>query len=259
MSRPTYRNMEEFPLPRATRLPDRPNRGQPPLELHIPPCFRTPAHAFHPPPIDRPLRIQIEGPAVAIERLLPDTPWALGHWCPEFPQPPGPELARLTYQALYGRDPIVEEESTSKGSPGDMIVRDEYLGEVISARPGFELDYYGVTFDHLVPVDDLDPEVLQINIIEIEIDDGRYFHSFVPFSINVADYAGKKVLAIPRCCQRRKGTTDRARVNDGVLYHDGLIEFAEATQEDRERLRVAEKTGVSAQAPIARNADSGPM
>lgn len=29
------------------------------------------------------------------------------------------------------------------------------------------IDYYGVTFDHLVPADDTNPEVLQMNIIEI--------------------------------------------------------------------------------------------
>jgi hypothetical protein len=36
------------------------------------------------------------------------------------------------------------------------------------------IDYYGVTFDHLVPADDTNPEVLQINIIEIEEDNGVY-------------------------------------------------------------------------------------
>jgi hypothetical protein len=31
------------------------------------------------------------------------------------------------------------------------------------------IDYYGVTFDHLVPPDDTNPEVLQINIVEIGV------------------------------------------------------------------------------------------
>lgn len=35
-----------------------------------------------------------------------------------------------------------------------------------------EIDYYGVTFDHNLPSDVSDPEVLQINIIEIEDDNG---------------------------------------------------------------------------------------
>ncbi|KAL2759462.1 hypothetical protein ACRALDRAFT_1079423 [Sodiomyces alcalophilus JCM 7366] len=239
MYRYSYGNFcvqQEYPLPRATRLGVRPNRGKPPLELYIPACIRTPVHPLHPPPIDKPLRIQIEGPAVAIERLLPDTPWALGHWCQEFPQPPGPELAKLTYRMLYGREPILEGDSVSEGSARDMVVRDEYLGVVTSARPSFELDYYGVTFDHLVPIDDFDPEVLQINIIEIEIDNGKYFNTFMPFPVNVADYAGKKVLAIPRCCSKRKGTTDRARVNESIAYRERMIESPVPTEEERQRL-----------------------
>jgi hypothetical protein len=39
---------------------------------------------------------------------------------------------------------------------------------------GSFIDYYGITFDHLVPADDTDPEVLQINIFEIEDDGGIY-------------------------------------------------------------------------------------
>lgn len=78
------------------------------------------------------------------------------------------------------------------------------------------IDYYGVTFDHLVPPDDTNPEVLQINIIEIEDDMGEYANKYNPFEIDPEEYIGKKVLAVPRCCQIRKGTTDRVRVNDGV-------------------------------------------
>lgn len=33
------------------------------------------------------------------------------------------------------------------------------------------INFYGVTFDHLVPADEINPEVLQIDIIEVE-DDG---------------------------------------------------------------------------------------
>ncbi|RSL57091.1 hypothetical protein CEP54_008501 [Fusarium duplospermum] len=39
-------------------------------------------------------------------------------------------------------------------------------------KPWTRIDYYGVTFDHLVPSDDTDPEVLQINIIEMDHDEG---------------------------------------------------------------------------------------
>ncbi|KAI3324985.1 hypothetical protein HD806DRAFT_462369 [Xylariaceae sp. AK1471] len=36
------------------------------FKLHIPPCICTPAHPQHPPPPDKPLRFQIEGPLIAI-------------------------------------------------------------------------------------------------------------------------------------------------------------------------------------------------
>jgi len=82
------------------------------------------------------------------------------------------------------------------------------------------IDYYGITFDHLVPIDDTDPEVLQINIFEIEDDGGIYADKTSCFEIDLVVYTRKKVLALPRCCQKRKGTTDR-RVNDAVNMRDG--------------------------------------
>ncbi|KAH7376240.1 hypothetical protein B0T11DRAFT_271886 [Plectosphaerella cucumerina] len=211
-------------LPLATRLDDRPNRGKPGLELYIPPCILDAAHVWHSPPVDKPLRIQIEGPAVSIEKLLPDVPWSLGRWLPPFPQFPGPELAKLTYRVLYGQEPFL---GPSESTAPDLAVRDEYLVEVMAARHQMksELDYYGVTFDHLVPVDDWDPEVLQINFIEVETDDGEYANKFLPFSVDVAEYAGKKVLAVPRCCQNRKGTTDRARVNESIAHKAGRFKY----------------------------------
>ena len=82
------------------------------------------------------------------------------------------------------------------------------------------IDYYGVTFDHLVPADNADPEVLQINIIEMDDDEGAYANEHLPFVVDSAEYTGKKVLAVPRCCQKRKGTQDRARVNGSVAERD---------------------------------------
>lgn len=76
-------------------------------------------------------------------------------------------------------------------------------------------DGYGVTFDHLVPTDDPDPEVLQLNMIKPEDIDPCLREDFVS-SINRAEYEGKKVLVVPRCCQKREGTTDRKRVNESV-------------------------------------------
>ncbi|OTB16994.1 hypothetical protein K445DRAFT_316515 [Daldinia sp. EC12] len=130
----------------------------------------------------------------------------------KFPQPAGPALARLTYQQIYGRDVRTDVD-------GDMVVRDEYLGWVMPVSVN-EIDYYGVTFDHLVPADDPDPEVLQINIIEIEDDGGEYANKNLPFVVDPAHYTGKRVLAVPRCCQKRKGTQDRMRVNDCVAERE---------------------------------------
>jgi hypothetical protein len=87
------------------------------------------------------------------------------------------------------------------------------------------IDYYGITFDHLVLANDTDPEVLQINILEIEDGGGIYANKGSRFEIDPADYTRKKVLALPRCCQRRNGTTDRRRVNDGVNRRDGKCDF----------------------------------
>ncbi|KAJ5676269.1 hypothetical protein N7462_009166 [Penicillium macrosclerotiorum] len=187
------------------------------LPLFIPPCIRNPAACDHFPSPDKPLRIQIEGPSIAVERLLPHTVWRLAEFGEgQFPQPAAPELARLAYQAIYGHD-------AHSQIPGDLVVRDEYLGWVAKNPPEPVIDYYGVTFDHLVPPGDHNPEVLQINIIEVENDDGAYAREafakkWLVSEIDPADFIGKKVLAIPRCCQGRKGTQDRWRVNAMVEY-----------------------------------------
>ncbi|KAI1742672.1 hypothetical protein F4680DRAFT_23741 [Xylaria scruposa] len=184
------------------------------LELHIPPCIHSPAHAFHLPPLDQPLRIQIEGPLTAIQRLVPDASWHVDVMAQVFPMPGAKSLAELTYRALYGAD--VRSEVAR-----DMVIRDQYLGWVREGKiPVNEIDYYGVTFDHLVPADDLDPDVLQINICETDYDEGEYANKYLPFPVDPADYIGKRVLAVPRCCQKRKGTQDRGRINDEVNDRD---------------------------------------
>lgn len=83
-----------------------------------------------------------------------------------------------------------------------------------------EIDYYGVTFDHLVPADDPNPEVLQININEMDDDEGAYANKYLPFAVDWREFTGKRILAVPRCCQLRKGTTDQLRINDGVNRRD---------------------------------------
>ncbi|RYP66574.1 hypothetical protein DL771_007727 [Monosporascus sp. 5C6A] len=183
------------------------------FELHIPPCISSPAHPLHSPPLEKPLRVQIDGPVVGIRKLLPELSWHVDPSALVFPQPAGPEISRLAFRKLYGRDVRPE-------LANDMVVRDEYLGRI---------DYYGVTFDHLVPADDPDPDVLQINIIELETDSGPfadgavYANKYLLFAVDPAEYTGKKVLAVPRCCQKRKGTQDRARTNNSVAERDAGI------------------------------------
>ncbi len=94
------------------------------LQLCIPPCIHEPAHPLHPPPLDKPLRIQIEGPLVSIQKLLPATSGFIDVMSVKFPQPVGPELARLAFQKIYERDYCLE-------VLGDMVVQDEYLGWVV--------------------------------------------------------------------------------------------------------------------------------
>lgn len=98
------------------------------FELSIPPCVIDPAHPLHPPPSDKPLRLQIEGPLVAVQKLLPSATWRTDPLALEFPQPAAQELANLAYRAIYGRDARPE-------VVGDAIVRDEYLGWVMEERP----------------------------------------------------------------------------------------------------------------------------
>ncbi|KPM43319.1 hypothetical protein AK830_g3286 [Neonectria ditissima] len=164
------------------------------LELDLRPCICTPSHPHHPPPSEKPLRIQIEGPKAAVQRLLPDIQWYTNVVDLEFPQPAGLELAKMAYQKIYGRE-------ARSDIAGDLVVRDEYLGWIERTRQaGLDIgatdeskfsrgiDYYGVTFDHLVPSDDVDPEVLQINIIDIEDDEGEYANESLPFSVDPAEF-----------------------------------------------------------------------
>jgi hypothetical protein len=86
------------------------------------------------------------------------------------------------------------------------------------------IDYYGVTFDHLIPVDDSNPEVLAISIIEVDNDGGAFANQNLLFTVDPKDYTGKKVLAVPRCCQVKKGTQDRRRINGAVAEQDrGIV------------------------------------
>ncbi|KAL5344203.1 hypothetical protein ACLOAV_010821 [Pseudogymnoascus australis] len=184
------------------------------FELFIPPCIHHPPHRLHPPPPTRPLRIQIQGPLESIQKLLPKTSW---HEIVRFPQPGGLELATLTHRAVYG------EEGPKEGD-GVPAVRDEYLAWAMEGRTPLDyIDYYGVTFDHLVPADDPNPEVLAISIIEVDNDGGAFANNNLLFQIDPTEYK-KKVLAVPRCCQVKQGTQDRQRCNTEVAERDREIQ-----------------------------------
>ncbi|KAF2181273.1 hypothetical protein K469DRAFT_692145 [Zopfia rhizophila CBS 207.26] len=185
------------------------------LELYIHPCIHNRPHHLHPPPPDKPLRIQIQGPLESIQKLLPNVSW---HPIGPFPQLGGLKLASLTHQKLYGQEGL-------EGADGALVVRDEYPGWVMEGGiPLDYIDYYGVTFDHLVPADDLNPEVLAISIIEVDNDGGAFANEVLSFPIDPTEYTGKKVLAVPRCCQVKKGTQDRGRVNGLVAERDREIQ-----------------------------------
>ncbi|KAL3419977.1 hypothetical protein PVAG01_08476 [Phlyctema vagabunda] len=182
------------------------------LELFIPPRIHHPRCCLHPPPATRPLRIQIQGPLESIQKLLPKTSW---YGIVHFPQPGRLELATLTHRALYGKEGLEE------AADGVPTVRDEYLAWAVEGRnPSDYIDYYGVTFDHLVPADDPNPELLAISIIEVDNDQGAFPNKVLLFQIDPTECTGKKVLAVPRCCQVKKGTQDRQRCNAEVAERD---------------------------------------
>ena len=83
--------------------------------------------------------------------------------------------------------------------------------------------------DLLVPADAPIPEVPAINIIEMDIDrgvyanGGRYAYEVLWFSVNLTEYTGKKVLAVPRYCQHKRCTQDSRRINKDVVEREGEI------------------------------------
>ena len=76
-----------------------------------------------------------------------------------------------------------------------------------------------MTFDYGVPEDESDPEVLAVNIIEMEVDSGEFANGvefarqYLCVQVNPTEYLGKKILAVPRCCQKKPGTTHRHGTN----------------------------------------------
>ncbi|KAH8693424.1 hypothetical protein GQ44DRAFT_719577 [Phaeosphaeriaceae sp. PMI808] len=44
----------------------------------------------------------------------------------------------------------------------------------------------------------------------------EYARNFLRIQVDAEEYRGIKVLAVPRCCQKKKGTQDRDRINSDV-------------------------------------------
>lgn len=76
---------------------------------------------------------------------------------------------------------------------------------------------------------------MQININEMDHDGGAYANKYLLFTVDPAEYTGRRALAVPRCCQKRKGTQDRSRINFMVAERDGVA--------DREAFICHDKTG----------------
>jgi hypothetical protein len=66
--------------------------------------------------------------------------------------------------------------------------------------------------------------VLAISIIEVDHDGGAFANKVLSFQIDPTEYTGKRVLAVPRCFQVKKGTQDRQRLNAEVAERDKEIQ-----------------------------------
>lgn len=54
-------------------------------------------------------------------------------------------------------------------------------------------------------------------------DGGAFAEEVLIFTIDPVEYTGKRVLAVPRCCQVKVGKQDRGRVNGLVAEKDTEI------------------------------------
>jgi len=117
LTNPTHRyNIHRFHPPPS---------DQPALPLYIPPCLTNPPHRFHLPSLEQPLRVQIDGPLLALQKLLPEVSWHVSDHSCEFLLPAGLKLAKLAFLKLYNQSDVA----------GDIVVRDEYRGWLTEARP----------------------------------------------------------------------------------------------------------------------------
>ncbi|KAH9216199.1 hypothetical protein DL95DRAFT_498532 [Leptodontidium sp. 2 PMI_412] len=112
-----------------------------------------------------------------------------------------------------------------RGGPSGSEEHREAVCYLTITRCFSYIDYYGVAFDHLVPAEDPDPEVLAISMIVVDNDGGAFANRALSFPLDPTEYTGKKVLAVPRCCQVKKDTQDRRRWNGLVAERDGHTSY----------------------------------
>ncbi|KAI1146655.1 hypothetical protein F4825DRAFT_440057 [Nemania diffusa] len=187
------------------------------FKLVLPQCAQTPTCVNHPPESEKALRIQVMGDNKDFDNLLDDgtkmpTPKSSMDKATEFIKP-GLQVAQMAFRLLYGREP-------DPGNPSDMVPRHQYdiwrgatPDRVLLPEP--ILEAYAITFDHLLgPDDEDDPETLMLNIV-----DPNDPLSADLITIDTSPYTSGSelvLLLVPRCCQIRKGTTDRRRINREV-------------------------------------------
>ncbi|CAH0043512.1 unnamed protein product [Clonostachys solani] len=185
-----------------------------PAHLVIPPCEHNPAHPNHLPSYEKPLRIQILGTNSLIDQVFED-----GIHMPSQERPivspvdfdeVGIRFAKMAFKQLYRRD-------VDPNNSSDFVPRYQYhmyRGKRGECQPWeHTIEGYGITFDHCVPEDDDDPETLMINVCGPSDSQSASYYSL---DLGVYKTSPATVLLVPRCCQLRKGTTDRKGINDQV-------------------------------------------
>lgn len=109
--------------------------------------------------------------------------------------------------------------------PSDVIYRGENK----------YIDYYEFTFDHLVPSDDEDPEVMVITIYETEYDGAAFAQRYCPVTIDPSEYVPHqmRVLACPYLyssdCHRTSVNNDvKRRETDRREQKGHFVPFSDA-------------------------------
>lgn len=164
------------------------------LRLSIPPCTLNPSHQNHFPTLDKPLRVQIEGPLTAIQKLLGDVEWSLTIANRKISTAGSRRTSSLDISSDIRTWQSSGNFEWCRGTgrifglgggktPRRVLSLQHHLrvgagrfGVVVTyfffLQTGRIIDYYGVTFDHLVGEHETNPEVLQINIFEMDDDNG---------------------------------------------------------------------------------------